>query len=84
MCTGAGEGEQLQQGAEQLDKRQKNPECTGKIARGGSKKKIVSAGGWLAYDAIEPPGSIHLNKICIFGENYKTWTTEITPLRTDD
>ncbi len=66
MCTGAGEGEQLQQGAEQLDKRQKNPECTGKIARGGSKKKIVSVVGSVACGAIEPPGSGHLNKICIF------------------
>ena len=54
------------------------------IARGGSKKKIVSAGVWRACDGMEPPGSVHLNKICIFGENYKTWTTEITPLRTDD
>jgi len=55
-----------------------------RIVRGGSKKKIVFAVGWRVCGAIEPPGSIYLNKICIFGKNYKTWTTEITPLRTDD
>ena len=37
-----------------------------RIGMGGCKKKIVSAVGCRACGAIEPHGSEHLNKICIF------------------